>query len=278
MALGATDVTATLAAPPAAVEAVSASPAADTSLVQVPGKVIIKVQDLKKSYIMGDVTVHALRGVSFEIRRGELIAIIGPSGSGKSTLMNMMGCLDQPTSGTYWLDGVETSKLSDDQLAEVRNKKIGFVFQQFNLLARTPAIEQVELPLIYSATKNRRERAKEALAAVGLDDRIHHRPTELSGGQQQRVAIARALVTDPAIILADEPTGALDTRTSEEIMAIFQRLSRERSITIIFVTHEHDIAFHTRRILHIRDGQISEDEDVPADKQLIARPVHEAAT
>jgi putative ABC transport system ATP-binding protein len=190
--------------------------------------------------------------------------------------MNVLGCLDQPTSGTYWLDGVETSRLSDDELAEVRNKKIGFVFQQFNLLARTSALEQVELPLVYSGAKNRRERATEALEAVGLGDRVHHRPTELSGGQQQRVAIARALVTDPAIILADEPTGALDTRTSEEIMAIFQRLNRERGITVIFVTHERDIAFHTRRILHIRDGLISEDEVVAPEKQLVARPIHEA--
>ena len=239
--------------------------------------VIMQVADLTKTYAMGDVTVHALRGISFEVRRGDLMAIMGPSGSGKSTLMNVLGCLDQPTSGTYWLDGVETSKLSDDELAEVRNKKIGFVFQQFNLLARTSALEQVELPLVYSGAKNRREKARAALAAVGLGDRLHHRPTELSGGQQQRVAIARALVSDPAIILADEPTGALDTRTSEEIMAIFQRLNQERGITVIFVTHEQDIALHTRRILHIRDGQISQDELVPAEKQLIARPVYEAA-
>ncbi|HEV2123801.1 MAG TPA: ABC transporter ATP-binding protein, partial [Chloroflexota bacterium] len=187
-----------------------------------------------------------------------------------------MGCLDQPSSGTYWLDGVETSKLSDDDLAGVRNRKIGFVFQQFNLLARTSALEQVELPLLYAGVKKRRERAAEALAAVGLGERMHHRPTELSGGQQQRVAIARALVTGPAIILADEPTGALDTRTSEEIMAIFQRLNQEQGITVIFVTHEADIALHTRRILHLRDGQISQDEVVPADKFLVARPVHEA--
>ena len=256
-------------AAPALASSETGSPAA-------PPDVIIKVADLAKTYVMGDVTVHALRGVSFEAHRGELMAIMGPSGSGKSTLMNILGCLDQPSGGTYWLDGVETSQLSDDDLAEVRNKKIGFVFQQFNLLARTSALEQVELPLVYSAAKNRRERARAALAAVGLGDRVHHRPTELSGGQQQRVAIARALVSDPAIILADEPTGALDTRTSEEIMAIFQRLNRERNITVIFVTHEHDIALHTRRILHIRDGQISEDELVPPEKQLIARPVHEA--
>ncbi|HEU5314839.1 MAG TPA: ABC transporter ATP-binding protein [Chloroflexota bacterium] len=226
---------------------------------------------------MGDVEVRALRGASFEVRRGELMAIMGPSGSGKSTLMNILGCLDQPTSGTYWLDGVETSQLSDDELAAVRNKKIGFVFQQFNLLARTSAVQQVELPLLYAGVKNRRERAMEALASVGLADRSHHRPTELSVGQQQRVAIARALVNDPAIILADEPTGALDTRTSEEIMAIFQRLNREQGLTVIFVTHEQDIAQHTRRVLQIRDGQISSDAPVPEDEFRVARSVHEAA-
>jgi putative ABC transport system ATP-binding protein len=240
------------------------------------GESIIRVQGLTKTYAMGDVEVQALRGVSFEVARGELMAIMGPSGSGKSTLMNVIGCLDQPSQGTYWLDGVETSKLSDDQLAEVRNRKIGFVFQQFNLLPRTTALEQVELPLLYAGGKDRRARALEALTAVGLGDRVRHRPTELSGGQQQRVAIARALVNDPAIILADEPTGALDTRTSEEIMAIFQRLNRERNITIVFVTHEMDIARHTRRILHLRDGQVSLDETIPESQQLIARPVHEA--
>jgi putative ABC transport system ATP-binding protein len=241
-----------------------------------PEDVIIRVEALTKIYSMGDVTVRALDGVSFEVHRGELMSIMGPSGSGKSTLMNVLGCLDQPTAGTYWLDGVETSSLSDDELATVRNKKIGFVFQQFNLLARTSALEQVELPLLYAGVPDRKAKARAALEAVGLGGRTHHRPTELSGGQQQRVAIARALVNNPALILADEPTGALDTRTSEEIMAIFQRLNREQGMTVIFVTHEPDIARHTQRILHIRDGRISEDEIVPLDRQLVARPIYEA--
>lgn len=236
--------------------------------------VVIKALDLTKTYQMGDVTVRALRGASFEVLEGEMLAIMGPSGSGKSTLMNLIGCLDQPTSGTYWLDGTEVSALDDDALASIRNRKIGFVFQQFNLLARTSAVEQVELPLLYAGASGRRRKAMDALARVELSDRAHHRPSELSGGQQQRVAIARALVTDPAIILADEPTGALDSRTSAEVMAIFQQLNRD-GITVIFVTHEHEIAMHTRRIIRILDGAIASDGAVPEADQLVARRTHE---
>ncbi len=224
---------------------------------------MIRIRDLKKTYETGEIRVHALRGVTLEVRQGEIVSIMGPSGSGKSTLMNIVGCLDQPTSGTYELDGIETSRLSDDELAEIRNGKIGFVFQTFNLLARMPAIEQVELPLIYAGeTRHRRQRALEALEEVGLANRVYHKPTELSGGQQQRVAIARALVSKASIILADEPTGNLDTRSSEEIMAIFQKLNRDQGITVVFVTHEPDIAHHTGRIIHIRDGRIMSDEPV----------------
>lgn len=226
---------------------------------------VIEVRDVTKVYKMGTVEVHALRGVSLRIYPGELVAIMGPSGSGKSTLMNILGCLDQPTSGTYRLDGVDVEKLNDDQLAEIRNKKIGFVFQSFNLLPRTAAIDNVEQPLIYAGVpaRERRERAKAALEAVGLGNRLHHHPNELSGGQQQRVAIARALVNNPALILADEPTGNLDSKSGAEVMCIFQRLNMEKGITVVFVTHDPRIAQHTRRIIRIADGQIVGDEPVP---------------
>jgi putative ABC transport system ATP-binding protein len=234
---------------------------------------MIEVSDLTKTYKMGDVEVNALCGVSFSIAAGELVAVMGPSGSGKSTLMNVLGCLDIPTSGEYYLDGKEVSRLKDDELADVRNHKIGFVFQQFNLLPRTEALRNVEMPLLYAGNNDgkRRQRALDALAAVGLSDRVRHKPSELSGGQQQRVAIARALVTNPSIILADEPTGNLDSRSSEEIMAIFQRLNVEQGITVIFVTHEPDIAAYTRRIIRIRDGLIASDE--PVANQVMAYAV-----
>jgi putative ABC transport system ATP-binding protein len=228
---------------------------------------VIEIQDVKKIYQMGDVAVPALNGVSLKINKGEMVAIIGPSGSGKSTLMNIIGCLDTPTSGTYHLDGLDVSKMTDDEQAAIRNKKIGFVFQQFNLLARTPAIDQVELPMVYAGAPDRRKIAAEALQAVGLGDRVHHRPNELSGGQQQRVAIARALVNNPSIILADEPTGNLDSKAGREVMAIFQRLNKERGITVILVTHEPAIAAHTHRIIHIRDGEIVRDERVAKPRE-----------
>jgi len=228
---------------------------------------LIEIEELTKVYSMGDVEVHALRGVSLHIYRGDLLSIMGPSGSGKTTLMNVIGCLDQPTSGTYVLDGTDVAQLDDDALADIRNRRIGFVFQSFNLLSRTSALENVELPLIYAGAKNRRSLAATALEAVGLADRLHHRPNELSGGQQQRVAIARALVNNPSIILADEPTGNLDSRAGAEIMSIFQELNSDLGVTIIFVTHEPDIAAHTRRIIHLKDGQIAADEEVLNPRQ-----------
>jgi putative ABC transport system ATP-binding protein len=224
--------------------------------------VVIKAENLWKTYDMGEaIQVHALSGVSFAIDRGEYVAIMGPSGSGKSTLMNLIGCLDTPTSGAYWLNTRLVSELSDDELAYIRNKEIGFVFQTFNLLSRASALHNVELPLIYSGmpAKDRLEKAAEALRKVDLADRMYHKPNELSGGQRQRVAVARALVNNPSIILADEPTGNLDTATGEEIMGLFERLHQSGN-TLVLVTHEHDIAAHAHRIIHVRDGRIERDE------------------
>jgi putative ABC transport system ATP-binding protein len=222
---------------------------------------LIQVRDLVKVYSLGEVEVQALRGVSLSINRGEFVAIMGASGSGKSTLMNILGFLDQPTSGQYLLEGINGENLSRDELAEIRNRKIGFVFQGFNLLSRTAALENIELPLIYAGTSasRRKEMAEKALSAVGLRGREHHHPSQLSGGEQQRVAIARALVNEPSILLADEPTGNLDTKTSEEIMAIFQRLNHDMGITIIMITHEPDIASFAKRVIVFRDGKVMDD-------------------
>jgi len=222
---------------------------------------LISMRDIWKTYEMGAEPLHALRGVSFDVQRGEYLAIIGPSGSGKSTLMNLIGCLDTPSQGRYWINGKLVSEMDDDELARIRNKEIGFVFQTFNLLARATALHNVELPLIYAgiSSADRHERAKDALSSVELGDRMMHRPNELSGGQRQRVAIARALVNHPSLLLADEPTGALDTHTSYEIMNLFEQL-HEAGNTIILVTHEADIAARAHRVIHIRDGQIEKDE------------------
>jgi len=244
---------------------------------------VIEVRNLTKVYTIGEIKVHALRGVSLSVEPGEFLAVTGPSGSGKSTFMHIAGCLDRPTSGTYILDGKDVSKTSKDELARVRNEKIGFVFQGFNLLSRTTALDNVELPLLYNSNgakklrgKERHDRAMKVLEAVNLGSRFHHMPNQLSGGQQQRVAIARALINEPSIILADEPTGNLDTRTSIEVMGIFQRLNRERGITVLLITHEMDIAEYGTRLIRFRDGRVVADQKVihrrNADEELAALP------
>src|SRR6478736_4756921 len=224
---------------------------------------IIETHDLWKTYVMGTEEVHALRGVSIQIERGEYVAIMGPSGSGKSTLMNLIGCLDTPSKGSYLLNGKQVSQMNDNELARIRNEEIGFVFQTFNLLPRATALHNVELPLVYAGVpaKDRQERAKVALKKVELDDRMAHKPNELSGGQRQRVAVARALVNNPSILLADEPTGNLDSKTGLEIMGLFERLHTQGN-TIVLVTHEHDIALHAHRVIHIRDGKVEKDEQI----------------
>ena len=223
---------------------------------------VITARDLTKTYRMGEIEVNALSGVSFEIHSGEIVSIMGPSGSGKSTLMNILGCLDRPTSGAYILDGEQVSQLSDDRLASARNRKVGFVFQSFNLLPRSSALMNVELPLRYAGQrKNRRDRAVQALQSVGLADRVNHRPNELSGGQQQRVAIARALVNDPAMILADEPTGNLDSKSGQEIMDLLLNLNQNKGTTLIIVTHDPNIADQTRRVIRLRDGLLDLQEE-----------------
>jgi len=245
---------------------------------------VIAVRNLVKTYVVGEVEVKALRGVNLEVRQGEFLAVTGPSGSGKSTFMHIIGCLDRPSSGQYVLDGEDVSTMSKDALASVRNKKIGFVFQGFNLLSRTSALDNVELPLLYGGngmkTRERHERALEMLALVGLGNRADHHPNQLSGGQQQRVAIARALINRPSILLADEPTGNLDTRTSIEVMGIFQRLNQERGITIVLITHEMDIAEYGSRMVSFRDGQVVADRAVTrrrvAQDELAALPAAEA--
>jgi putative ABC transport system ATP-binding protein len=239
---------------------------------------LIRIENLHKTYHMGDNHVHALRGITLDIERGDFVSIMGASGSGKSTLMNIIGCLDKPSSGKYYLDGVDIGSLDRDELADIRNRKVGFVFQQFNLLARTSALENVELPLLYSDDDKSKfkERAMAALTAVGLAERHDHHPSQLSGGQQQRVAIARSLINNPQLILADEPTGALDSRTSIEIMGIFQKLNREKGMSIVVVTHEPDIAHYSNRMLQFKDGHLIVDEAIPnprnAEQELAEMP------
>jgi len=225
--------------------------------------IVIRTYDLWKTYVMGDQEIHAVSGVDIEIKRGEYVAIMGPSGSGKSTLMNLIGCLDTPSKGQYYINGNLVSEMTDDELARIRNKEIGFVFQTFNLLPRASSLHNVELPLIYSGmgSEQRLERARNAMKAVDLEQRMHHKPNELSGGQRQRVAVARALVNNPSILLADEPTGNLDTATGNEIMALFERLYQQGN-TIVLVTHEHDIALHAHRVIHVRDGKVEKDEKI----------------
>ncbi|MBI3988424.1 MAG: ABC transporter ATP-binding protein [candidate division NC10 bacterium] len=222
---------------------------------------LIEVHDLVKVYLVGDVFVHALRGVSLSIQRGEFVAVMGPSGSGKSTFMHILGCLDRPTKGTYRLEEMDVGHLSRDDLATIRKKKLGFVFQTFNLLSRTSALENVELPLVYDGvpSRERRRKALEALRAIGLEDRAHHYPNQLSGGEQQRVAIARALINTPSVILADEPTGNLDSETGAEILGLFQQLNQERGITLVLVTHDPDVAAYADRVIHFRDGRVIQD-------------------
>ncbi len=242
-------------------------------------KTVIWIENMHKVYKMGTNEVHALRGVSLGVFAGEIVAIMGPSGSGKSTLMNILGCLDQPTWGQYILDGKDVSKMSDDDLAAVRNRKVGFVFQSFNLLPRTTALDNVVLPLVYAGVgvRERRQRAKKVLEAVGLGERLHHTPNELSGGQQQRVAIARALVNQPAIILADEPTGNLDSTSGQEVMAILQQLNREHGITVVLVTHDPRIGHHAQRIIHLFDGKVLREEQVAEPIQARAGATEDPA-
>jgi putative ABC transport system ATP-binding protein len=248
-------------------------PVTEPTQTAAQGKPVIRLENVYKIYDLGEVQVQALRGVSLEVREGEFVAVMGPSGSGKSTVMNILGCLDRPTKGRYYLDGADVSGMSKTELARIRNRKLGFVFQQFNLLSRTSALENVELPTVYAgiSPEERTKRAMESLTRVGLADRAGHHPSQLSGGQQQRVAIARALVNRPAILLADEPTGNLDSRTSVEIMQILQTLNDEQGLTIVIVTHEHDIARYAKRTLEFRDGKLRRDNIVR--ERLVAREV-----